>query len=87
MVSLLTQTVRRLAKLGRCGSFVLGWLQGLADYVLAYSICFISIYGLSYSEGGWALGFCLARQAAQSNMFLGASVFYLPASSLCGTNF
>ncbi|CAN0166641.1 unnamed protein product, partial [Ectocarpus fasciculatus] len=50
VVSLLTQTVRRLAKLGRCGSFVLGWLQGLADYVLAYSICFISIYGLSYSE-------------------------------------
>ncbi|CAM9494927.1 unnamed protein product [Ectocarpus sp. 4 AP-2014] len=51
-VRLLTRTVRRLAKVGRCGSFVLGWLQRLADYILAYSICFISIYGLSFSEAG-----------------------------------
>lgn len=51
VVKLVITALRRISKLGRCGNFLLEWLRDAVNYVLTYVICFISIYGLSFSEG------------------------------------
>lgn len=51
VVQLFVLAVRRLAKIGRWGSFLLEWVRDVVDYVLTYAVCFIAIYGLSFSEG------------------------------------
>lgn len=51
VVNLVITTLRRISKFGRCGNVLLHWLRGAVNYALTYAICFISIYGLSFSEG------------------------------------
>lgn len=50
-MQLFVRVVRRLSKLGRWGSYLMEWVRDVVDYVLTYAICFISIYGMSFSEG------------------------------------
>lgn len=50
VVQLFVQAARRLSKVGRWGSYLMEWVRNIMDYVLTYAICFISIYGLSFSE-------------------------------------
>lgn len=50
-VRLLRMTVRWSFRLRRLMSFVLAYVQVAVDYAVAYTICFIGIYGLSFSEG------------------------------------
>ncbi|CAN0233684.1 unnamed protein product, partial [Scytosiphon promiscuus] len=52
VVRLLITALRRITKLGWCGGFLLEWLRDAVSYALAYVICFVSIYGLSFSEAG-----------------------------------
>lgn len=52
VVRLFIQAMRCLPRVCRCCNFLLELLRGVLDYVLTYVICFISIYGLSFSEGG-----------------------------------
>ncbi|CAN0274661.1 unnamed protein product [Scytosiphon promiscuus] len=52
VVRLLITALRRITKLGRCGGFLLEWLRDAVKEALAYVICFVSIYGLSFSEAG-----------------------------------
>eukprot|EP00903_Cladosiphon_okamuranus_P019553 g17984.t1 len=51
-VQLFVYAARRLSKAGRWGSYLMEWVRNIVDYVLTYAICFISIYGLSFSEAG-----------------------------------
>lgn len=50
-MQLFVRVVRRLSKLGRWGSYLMEWVRDVVDYVLTYAICFISIYGMTFSEG------------------------------------
>lgn len=51
VMTLVIKVVRRLSKAGRWSSYLLEWLRNCVEYVFSYAICFISIYGLSFSEG------------------------------------
>lgn len=52
VMQLFILAVRRLSKVGRWGAYLLEGLRDAVDYVLSYAVCFIGIYGLSFSEGG-----------------------------------
>lgn len=45
--------------------FVLAYVQAAVDYAVAYTICFIGIYGLSFSEGNRhaSTRYCVSSQA------------------------
>lgn len=52
-VMLFRSAVRHAGRLGQwLNDAVLGWAQLAVDYVLAYTIAFIGIYGFDFSEGG-----------------------------------
>jgi len=51
VMTLVIKVVRRLSKAGRWSSYLVEWLRNSVEYVFSYAICFISIYGLSFSEG------------------------------------
>lgn len=44
-------TFRRIVRVGWCANFLLRWLRDAVNYAQTYTICFISAYGLSCSEG------------------------------------
>lgn len=50
-MQLFVLAVRRLSKAGRWGNYLMEWVRDVVDYVMTYAICFIAIYGLSFSEG------------------------------------
>ena len=33
-----------------CASFLLSWADSAVRYILAYAVCFIGVYGLSFNE-------------------------------------
>eukprot|EP00904_Undaria_pinnatifida_P009366 jgi/Undpi1/555/HiC_scaffold_10.g04019.m1 len=35
-----------------CASFLLSWADSAVRYILAYAVCFIGVYGLSFNESG-----------------------------------
>ena len=42
----------RVLRFVPCASFLLAWANSAVRYVLAYAVCFIGVYGLSFNECG-----------------------------------
>ncbi|CAM9643374.1 unnamed protein product [Pylaiella littoralis] len=95
-VRIFARAMRRLTRACRYCNFLLEWLQVALDYVLAYTICFISIYGLSFSEAGRRVSELFRKRgvttvandvivdAGLAALVLGATVCYVAVASALG---
>lgn len=43
--------MRRVLRFIPCAAFILSWADVAVKYILSYTICFVGIYGLNFSEG------------------------------------
>lgn len=42
---------RRVLRFIPCARFILSWAERAVMYILSYTICFVGIYGLDFSQG------------------------------------
>lgn len=50
-MSAICRVAQRVLRVVPCASTLLSWADKAASYVLAYTVAFIGIYGLSFKEG------------------------------------
>lgn len=67
LMSAICRVAQRVLRVVPCAMTLLSWADKAASYVLAYTVAFIGIYGLSFKEG--------TRTAGAPTLSSAASVF------------
>lgn len=58
LIAAACKVARRVLRYVPCATTLLTWVNKAASYVLAYTVAFIGIYGLSFNEGALHCLYC-----------------------------